>query len=80
MRNNNCCQEFFWAGTKEPHDPWQEVDISTKTEYRDVREQLARQLIDVGRRTKYPRMTGDMKVFRETRLFVQERKRGGYKK
>lgn len=62
------------------NDPWQETDLSARAEYRDIRENLSRQLINFGRQTGDPRMTGDMKIFRETRLFVQERKRGGYKK
>jgi len=62
------------------NDPWQEADLSTKAEYRDIRERLSQQLINFGRQTGDPRMTGDMKIFRQTRLFVQERKRGGYKK
>jgi N-sulfoglucosamine sulfohydrolase len=62
------------------NDPWQETDLSARAEYRDIRKKLSRQLINFGRQTDDPRMTGEMKVFRETRLFVQERKRGGYKK
>ena len=62
------------------NDPWQKTDLSTKAEYRDLRERLSQQLINFGGQTGDPRMTGDMKIFRETRLFVQERKRGGYKK
>ena len=61
------------------NDPWQKVDLSTKAEYRDIKEKLSRQLIHFGQQTGDPRMAGDMQTFRQTRLFVPEHERGGYK-
>jgi len=59
-------------------DPWQETDLSAMPEHAETKERLARQLLEYGRRTGDPRMTGDMRIFRETRRFVQQRKQEGY--
>jgi uncharacterized sulfatase len=61
------------------NDPWQQNDLSANPECGQVKKRLAGQLIEYGTNTGDPRMTGEMKIFRETRLFVQERKRQGYR-
>ena len=62
------------------NDPWQQHDLSNDSRYEKEQARLAGQLREVGRETDDPRITGEMDIFRQTRQFVQERKRGGYKK
>lgn len=62
------------------NDPWQQHDLANDPEYAKQKERLARKLREVGQQTGDPRVTGEMDIFRATRQYVQERKRGGYKR
>ena len=62
------------------NDPWQQHDLANDPQYAKQKERLAKQLRKVGQQTGDPRVTGEMDIFRATRQYVQERKRGGYKR
>jgi uncharacterized sulfatase len=59
-------------------DPWQMRNLAGRKEYAEVEARLRGQLEAYQRRTRDPRITGDMATFERTRKFVQERKRAGY--
>ncbi len=59
-------------------DPWQTENVIDDPAYADVKERLKTRLHAVQVATGDPRVTGDMKVFDETRAFVQNRKEVGY--
>ncbi len=61
-------------------DPWQRENLIGNPEYAATLKELKSGLKEYALKTGDPRFTGRMKVFRETRAFVQERKRGGYKR
>ena len=61
-------------------DPWQRTNLFANPEYASVLADLKAGLKAYALKTGDPRFTGKMKIFRETRDFVQERKRGGYKR
>lgn len=60
------------------NDMWQQNNLADDPAFASDREQLAKQLDEVGRRTGDPRVTGDMALFQKTRQYVQKRKRMGY--
>lgn len=60
-------------------DPWQMNNLIDDERYTEVKQRLFEQLQAEGMRTSDPRATGEMSIFRETRDFVQQRKRNGYK-
>jgi len=59
-------------------DPWQLRNLADSSQHASVKARLKRQLEDVQRRTKDPRITGEMQIFEKTRQYVQQRKRNGY--
>jgi uncharacterized sulfatase len=61
-------------------DPWQTKNLIDDPEYAKVKQRLKAKLEAYQRETNDPRVTGDMKIFEETRQFVQDRKRAGYPK
>lgn len=61
-------------------DPWQLTDLSKEPAYAKEMKRLANKQRQVAIRTGDPRFTGDIDIFQKTRWYVQERKRGGYKK
>ncbi|QGJ68779.1 Heparan N-sulfatase [Planctomycetales bacterium 10988] len=61
-------------------DPWEEKNLASDPVYQQKLNSLSDQLIEFGRQTDDPRMTGELDLFREIRQYVQERKRNGYKK
>ena len=62
------------------NDPWQLKDISGDPAYAKEMKRLAKKQKQVAVKTGDPRFTGDIDIFQKTRWYVQERKRGGYKK
>ena len=61
-------------------DPWQQNNLMRNPEYASIADNLRKKLRSATLNTKDPRSTGDMTIIRETRNYVQERKRNGYKK
>lgn len=61
-------------------DPWQLQNLVGDPEYSKVVADVKRKLRTYGLATGDPRFTGEMQVFRETRSYIQERKRKGYPK
>ncbi len=61
-------------------DPWQRNSLVGNPEYTKILAELQAGLREYALETGDPRFTGKMKVFRETRNFVQDRKRRGYEK
>jgi N-sulfoglucosamine sulfohydrolase len=61
-------------------DPWQLTDLSKEPAYAKEMKRLANKQRQVAIKTGDPRFTGDIDIFQKTRWYVQERKRGGYKK
>ena len=61
-------------------DPWQLTDLSKESAYAKEMKRLANKQRQVAIKTGDPRFTGDIDIFQKTRWYVQERKRGGYKK
>lgn len=61
------------------NDPWQLKNLADSPELAAVKKKLKDQLEAYQRKTKDPRITGDMAIFERTRKFVQERKKSGYK-
>lgn len=59
-------------------DPWALNNQAGSAAHRPVLERLRAQLEDYQRRTRDPRVTGEMAIFERTRAEVQERKRQGY--
>ncbi len=59
-------------------DPWELKNLADSPEHAAIKAKLKAQLEEVQRRTRDPRLTGEMKIFEQTRAFVQERKRKGY--
>ena len=61
-------------------DPWQLNNIADSPAHAAVKARLKAQLESYQRQTRDPRITGDMKIFDETRAFVNQRKygAGGY--
>ncbi len=59
-------------------DPWELNNLAGSPRYAAIQQRLKRQLEDLQRRTRDPRITGDMRIFESTRQYVQERKRKGY--
>ncbi|MBL8218408.1 MAG: DUF4976 domain-containing protein, partial [Bryobacterales bacterium] len=59
-------------------DPWQLRNLADSPQHAAIKARLKRQLEDLQRRTKDPRITGDMQIFEKTRQYVQQRKRNGY--
>ena len=59
-------------------DPDQQVNLADRPAYAETLARLRDRLEEVQRRTKDPRITGDMAVFRETLKFVEHRKAAGY--
>ena len=59
-------------------DRWQMHNRIDDAALAAVRDRLKKQLHEYQQKTHDPRVTGDMKIFNETRQFVQERKRAGY--
>ena len=59
-------------------DPWELHNLASSAEHAGIKARLKSQLEDYQRRTKDPRLTGDLKIFEQTRNFVQERKKKGY--
>ncbi len=59
-------------------DPWQTRNLIENPEYVRVKEQLKAKLKAYQLETNDPRVTGEMRIFEETRQFVQDRKRAGY--
>ena len=61
-------------------DPWQLNNLADSPAHAAVKARLKAQLEAYQRQTKDPRITGDMKIFDETRAFVNSRKygEGGY--
>ncbi len=59
-------------------DPWQMQNVIDDPEYAEVKERLKAKLKAYQLETNDPRATGEMKIFEETRQFVQKRKRAGY--
>ena len=61
-------------------DPWQLNNIADSPAHAAVKARLKAQLEAYQRQTRDPRITGDMKIFDETRAFVNQRKygAGGY--
>lgn len=62
------------------HDPWQQKDLADDPAFAQEQKRLAEKLRNVGMRTQDPRVTGEMDLFRQTRQYVQKRKRMGYTK
>jgi len=61
------------------NDRWQEKNLIDDKKYTKVRNDLKKKLTQYALQTKDPRFTGDMSTFRETRHYVQERRKRGYK-
>lgn len=61
------------------NDRWQENNLIDNKDYRKVLKHLRGKLTKYALETGDPRFTGDMSTFRETREYVQERRRNGYK-
>jgi len=59
-------------------DPWQQNNLFNNPEYARIKDVLKARFKQNALKTGDPRVTGDMKIFRETRAFVQDRKRRGY--
>ena len=57
-----------------------ELYLSKEPAYAKEMKRLANKQRQVAIRTGDPRFTGDIDIFQKTRWYVQERKRGGYKK
>lgn len=62
--------------TKE--DPWEMNNLAGSPQHAPILARLKKQLEELQRRTKDPRITGDMQTFEKTRQYVQKRKRDGY--
>ncbi|MBS1828413.1 MAG: sulfatase [Acidobacteria bacterium] len=62
--------------TKE--DPWELQNLAGSRQHAPILARLKKQLEDLQRRTKDPRITGEMQTFEKTRQYVQKRKREGY--
>jgi arylsulfatase A-like enzyme len=60
-------------------DPWELNNLADSPEHAAIKARLKTQLEAYQRKTKDPRITGDMAIFEQTRAFVQERKQRGYK-
>lgn len=60
------------------NDPWQLNDLSDNPDYADDMQRLANKFYQYGMLTKDPRVTGEMNIFKDTRQYVQKRKRIGY--
>jgi uncharacterized sulfatase len=60
-------------------DPWQLNDLSGSPRHAAIRQSLRARLEAYQLRTRDPRATGEMAVFEQTRQYVQQRKRDGYK-
>ena len=61
------------------NDRWQENNLIDNKEYGKELQRLRSKLAKYAMETRDPRFTGDMSTFRETREYVQERRRNGYK-
>jgi len=61
-------------------DSWQMHNVIDDPVYAEVKKRLKTKLKAYQIETKDPRATGDLKIFEETRQFVQQRKRAGYPK
>ena len=61
-------------------DPWQMHNLADSPEHAAAQEKLRAQLEAYQRQTQDPRITGDMKIFEQTRAFVIDRKKKGYSK
>ena len=59
-------------------DPWQTNNLIDDPACAEVKERLKAQLREYQLETGDPRATGDMRIFEETRQYVQQRKRAGY--
>ena len=59
-------------------DPWQLRNLAGSSAHAAIQARLKQQLEGVQRRTKDPRITGEMTQFERTRRFVEDRKRKGY--
>jgi hypothetical protein len=60
-------------------DPYELKNLANSPEFIEVKARMKARLETYQRQTKDPRITGDMELFNKTRVFVQERKRQGYK-
>ncbi|WP_205966298.1 sulfatase [Parapedobacter sp. SGR-10] len=61
------------------NDRWQGKNLIGNTAHEKTRQELKNKLTNYALKTGDPRFTGDMSTFRETRKYVQERKKNGYK-
>lgn len=61
------------------NDRWQENNLIDNKKYGKQVKRLRSKLAEYVMKTRDPRFTGDMSTFRETREYVQERRRNGYK-
>ncbi len=59
-------------------DPWQLKNLAGSAQQAAILQKLRGRLEDYQRRTRDPRVTGEMRIFERTRQYVQERKRKGY--
>lgn len=61
-------------------DPWQLHNLADDENYADIKQQLKVKLHTYQTKTLDPRATGKLETFEQTRQFVEERKRSGYRK
>ena len=59
-------------------DPWERNNLADSPDHSAARDRLNARLEAYQRKTGDPRITGEMKIFEETRRYVQDRKRKGY--
>ncbi|MBL8178795.1 MAG: sulfatase [Bryobacterales bacterium] len=59
-------------------DPWQLRNLAGSPPHAAIKARLKNQLETLQRRTRDPRITGEMQIFERTRQYVQQRKRNGY--
>ncbi|MCC7237407.1 MAG: sulfatase [Bryobacterales bacterium] len=59
-------------------DPWERNNLAESPDHSAARDRLNARLEAYQRKTGDPRITGEMKIFEETRRYVQDRKRKGY--
>lgn len=60
-------------------DPWQMNNLVNHPEYADTLDSMRRLYIESGHDMNDPRVTGEMDLFKQTRQYVQKRKKVGYR-